>query len=139
MKVTLVSFISGLIFGSGLVIGEMTRPIRVLGFLNIFGDWDPTLFFVMGGAVFVHMICYPLITKRSEPILKSNWSIPSKSKITTQLILGSFIFGVGWGLAGYCPGPGITSLASFSVRPIIFVSCMFFGMFIFRLTSSKSK
>jgi len=136
-KMTILSFISGLIFGVGLIIGGMTRPDRVLGFLNFFGEWDPTLIFVMGGAVAVHMILFPLITSRSQPIFPDSWDIPQKEKITKSLIIGSFIFGIGWGLGGYCPGPGITALASFHMKPLIFVISMVVGMAFYKATQKN--
>jgi uncharacterized membrane protein YedE/YeeE len=138
MKISTVSYLSGLIFGTGLVVGEMTRPDRVLGFLNIFGNWDPTLLFVMGGAVLTHMCLYPLIIRRSKPLLTNDWSIPDKKKITTSLIVGSFLFGIGWGLGGYCPGPGITAATTFHLKPVVFVISMLVGMFVFKLTSKPT-
>ena len=135
MKFSAVSFIAGIIFGCGLLVGEMTRPDRVIGFLNIFGEWDPTLIFVMGGAVTVHMhmLMLQFILKRNKPVLGKKFDIPDKKEITPSLIIGSTLFGIGWGLGGYCPVPGITAIASANIRPIVFVICMVIGMWGYRL------
>ena len=134
MKIAAISFFSGLIFSAGLILSGMTLPERVIGFLDVFGDWDPTLAFVLIGAVAFHMATYPLITKRKTPILSNEWSIPKKSKITTNLVLGSLLFGMGWGLGGYCPGPGFTAAASLSIRPLLFVGGLLGGMKLYHLT-----
>ena len=133
MKFSAVAFIAGIIFGCGLLVGEMTRPDRVIGFLNIFGKWDPTLIFVMGGAVAVHMVLLQFILRRNRPVLNKEFDIPDKTEITPSLIIGSTLFGIGWGLGGYCPGPGITAMASANIRPIVFVICMVIGMWGYRL------
>src|SRR5690606_37556201 len=104
-----------------LGISGMTQPGRVVGFLDVFGDWDPTLAFVMAGAVAVHFITYRLIRKRKSPLWAPKWHLPTDRKLDSKLVLGAVLFGVGWGLAGYCPGPALTSLASFTLRPYVFV------------------
>lgn len=126
-----VSFVVGFIFAIGLAISGMTQPQKVIGFLNPF-DWDPSLLFVMVGAIAVHAVTYPLVKKRSSPLLDTKWHVPSRQDITTRLILGSALFGLGWGLGGYCPGPGITSLVSGDVRPFLFVGSLIIGMLLFK-------
>lgn len=135
MKFTVgfASLIVGLIFGIGLAISGMTQPGKVIGFLDLFGNWDPSLIFVMGGSVVVHFITYRFIRNRNSPLLSPDWHVPTKTEITPALIIGSLLFGVGWGLGGFCPGPGITSLASLGHRPLIFVTSLFVGMFLFKL------
>lgn len=139
MKNSIASFVVGFIFAIGLGISGMTQPQKVVGFLNLFGGWDPSLIFVMGGAVAVHFITYKLIRKRSSPLLATNWQVPTKAEITPTLILGAVLFGVGWGLGGFCPGPAMTSLMSFESRPVIFVVSMLVGMLLFKAVDKKLK
>lgn len=139
MKNAVVSFIVGFIFAIGLVISGMTQPQKVVGFLNLFNGWDPTLIFVMGGAVTVHFITYRLIRKRKTPILAPSFQVPTKTEITPALVLGATIFGFGWGLAGFCPGPAVTAIASFESRPLIFVISMLIGMLLFKQVDKKLK
>lgn len=131
----LSAWLVGFIFSFGLGISGMTDPQKVIGFLDVFGSWDPALIFVMAGAIGVHIFTYRLIRKRQSPLLSPNWHVPQKSKITFSLVVGSMIFGIGWGLAGYCPGPAIVSIASFQISPVIFVIGMMFGMFAFKWSS----
>ena len=138
MKNNLAAFTVALIFALGLGISGMTRPEKVIGFLNVFGKWDLSLAFVMVGAIAVHAVAYRLIRRRNSPLLSSQFYIPTSKELTPSLILGAFIFGVGWALAGYCPGPAITSLSSLELRPIIFVLSMISGMAIFRLYQASS-
>jgi uncharacterized membrane protein YedE/YeeE len=137
MKLILNSFVVGFLFSLGLGISGMTQPQKILGFLDIFGNWDASLMFVMGGAVGLHLITYKLIRKRVHPIFDDKWHIPTNKKITPQLIIGSLLFGVGWGLAGYCPGPAIVSLVTGHFEVILFVSSMLFGMLIFKLVEKN--
>lgn len=139
MKNALVAFVVGFIFSIGLVISGMTQPQKVIGFLNVFNGWDPTLIFVMGGAVAVHFITYRLIRKRKTPLLAPSFQVPTKTELTPALLIGSTIFGFGWGLAGFCPGPGVASLASFELRPVIFVISMLVGMLLFKQLDKKLK
>jgi uncharacterized membrane protein YedE/YeeE len=139
MKSAIVAFVVGLFFAIGLGVSGMTQPQKVLGFLDVFGSWDPSLLFVMVGAILVHFITYRLIRKRKTPILTESWHVPTKSEITPALIIGSVLFGVGWGLGGYCPGPVVTSLASFERRPLIFTVSMIIGMFLFKLVDKIFK
>jgi len=139
MKVQASTFIVGFIFALGLGISGMTQPEKVVGFLDLFGEWDPSLLFVMIGAILVHFISYRWIRSRVSPLFVGNWHVPTKKEITPSLLIGAFLFGVGWGIGGYCPGPALTSLASFELRPFVFVASMILGMFLFKLFDQKAK
>ena len=139
MKKNIISFIVGFIFSIGLGVSGMTRPDKILGFLDLFGSFDPSLLFVMVGAIFVHYITYKLIRKKDSPLLHTEWLVPTKKEITPALVIGAFIFGIGWALGGYCPGPALTGLASFQTRPLIFVASMIIGMLIFKWINSYLK
>ena len=121
------AFIIGIIFSIGLGVGGMTLPEKVIGFLDFFGDWDPSLMFVMGGAVTVYFVAFRFV-RGYAPVLSSEFLLPTKSQIDRKLLIGSGMFGIGWGLAGYCPGPGITSLGAGSVDAAVFVVAMVVGM-----------
>jgi hypothetical protein len=135
----LAVFFVGLIFALGLGISGMTRPEKVIGFLDIFGQWDPSLMFVMGSSIFIHLISYRLILKRQNPLLSLTWNLPQNKDITLSLFLGSALFGVGWGIAGYCPGPAMTSLATLHLQPLVFVVSMIAGMLIFKWVDKFAK
>lgn len=137
MKNGLAALVVGFVFALGLGISGMTQPEKVVGFLDIFGSWDPSLIFVMMGAIAVHFVTYKLIRKKTSPLLSTQWHVPTKKEITPALITGSILFGIGWGLAGFCPGPAVTSLASFEPQPILFVVSMLIGMFVFRAVDKK--
>jgi uncharacterized protein len=128
----LVSFIVGFIFAIGLGISGMTQPAKVVGFLDLFGHWDPSLMFVMMGAIAVHALSYRLIRRRRTPLLATEWQVPSSREISGSLLVGAFIFGIGWGLGGYCPGPAVTALASLTAKPFYFVVSMIAGMLLHR-------
>lgn len=114
----------------------MTQPQRVLGFLDLFRAWDPTLIFVMAGAIGVHFWAYRWVRGRSSPLLAPRFEVPTMNGITPRLVLGSAIFGIGWGLGGYCPGPAVTALASGEPRPVAFVVFMLVGISIHSLSGS---
>lgn len=135
---TLAALISGLLFGAGLTIGGMTDPARVRGFLDLFGDWDPTLAFVMGGALVVMAIAWRVVPGMARPIFDEQFHIPTKSELTSPLIGGAVLFGVGWGIAGLCPGPGFAALAIEPAGAAIFVVAMLGGMVIHRLTKENA-
>ena len=135
----LVAFISGLIFSIGLGVSSMTQPQKVIGFLDIFGNWDLSLAFVMLGAILVHSLFYILSKKRTSPVLDHTFQIPSRKDLPPRLFLGSSIFGVGWGIAGYCPGPALVSLFSGQLNSFIFVSFMLLGMIFYKLTKHLHK
>jgi len=130
----LVSLFCGIIFGIGLVISQMINPAKVLGFLNLFGEWDPSLAFVMIGSLIVSSPLFHLFKNKEKPIFSSSFSISNKKEIDKKLIIGSILFGAGWGLAGLCPGPAISSIALLNMSSIIFVIAMFFGFYIAKLT-----
>lgn len=138
VKQNLVSFGVGLLFAIGLVISGMTQPQKIISFLNP-EQWDPALLFVMLGAVGIHFISYPLIKRRSSPLLDSKWHVPTRKDVTTRLILGSALFGIGWGIAGFCPGPALTSIVSGDIRSFYFVGSMILGMWAFQKTEPYLK
>lgn len=124
----IVALISGVLFGIGLAISGMTQPHKVVGFLDIFGSWDPSLVFVVVGAICVHSLAYIFIKKETKTLLGEKISLPTSKKIDKKLVVGSALFGIGWGLAGYCPGPALTSLATFSPAILVFLFFMALGM-----------
>lgn len=119
---------SGLVFGLGLAVSGMMNPAKVIGFLDVAGDWDPTLAFVMGGALLVAVPAYRLIPKRERPVLEEEFSLPEKKAVDAPLVGGSVLFGVGWGLVGFCPGPAIAALGTGLVPVFAFVAAMLAGM-----------
>lgn len=133
-----ISLIVGFIFAIGLAISGMTQPEKILRFLNPW-EWDPSLLFVMIGAVGVHIITYPMVRKRTSPLLDSKWHVPQRKDISPRLLIGSAVFGIGWGLGGFCPGPGVTSLASGDLRAVLFVGAMLVGMILFKKTEPYLK
>ncbi len=133
MRPSIVSLLSGTLFGAGLALGGMTDPARVRGFLDLFGDWDPTLAFVMGGAVIVMAIAWRLVPRMSEPLLDGQFHLPTRSDLTPRLIGGAALFGIGWGIAGLCPGPGIAALVIEPAAAAIFVIAMLGGMALVRI------
>lgn len=126
-------FIIGLVFGWGLLISGMTDPAKVIGFLNLAGAWDPSLAFVMGGAILVGLFGFAAAKKRTHTLLGSAMQLPSPRHIDRPLVLGSLAFGAGWGLAGFCPGPGIVSMGAGESKAALFVLAMIAGMLIFKL------
>lgn len=117
---------SGLLFGTGLLISGMTRPEKVIGFLNLFGTWDASLMFVMLGAIAVHAVAYRMVRGRSAPLYGPKFALPTRRDIDMKLLLGAAVFGVGWGLAGYCPGPGLVAAVS-SGGALVFVGALLAG------------
>ncbi len=130
---TLSSFIVGLIFGIGLIFAGMTDPSKVIGFLDIAGNWDPSLAMVMGGAILVGFIAFRFASKRTTNFIGGAMHLPTKNDIDRRLIIGSLLFGAGWGMAGFCPGPAITSLGTGNPKAVIFVIAMVAGMALFEL------
>ena len=128
----------GIIFGAGLAISGMTDTQKVIGFLDIFGNWVPDLAFVMGSAVLVTLVGFRLVFKKQAPLFDAQFHLPSTTIIDAKLILGALIFGIGWGLYGYCPGPAIASLAYFDGRSLIFIASMLTGMFIYHLLENSN-
>ena len=122
------ALISGVLFGLGLTLSGMSDPAKVLGFLDITGDWIPDLIFVMGGAVVVTFVLTPWVMRREAPLLASAFTVPLKQALDRRLIGGAMLFGIGWGLSGYCPGPALVSLLYGYESTLIFCAAMFAGM-----------
>jgi len=134
VKRAIIAFLAGLLFGVGLIVAQMTNPAKVIGFLDITGAWDPSLAFVMVGAIAVYGVAYWLSRARSaRPLLVQEFKLPLKRQIDRPLVLGALIFGAGWGLSGFCPGPAITSVGFGEPRVWVFVAAMLAGMMAFRL------
>lgn len=133
----MAALFAGLLFGLGLTLSEMVNPARILGFLDFAGDWDPTLAFVLGGAVLASAIGYRLVGRVTRPAFASSFAIPKNRDIDSRLIGGSALFGIGWGLAGFCPGPAIASLSLGYGKSVLFVAAMLIGMGMFRLLSAR--
>ena len=126
----LVALFCGTIFGIGLVISQMINPAKILGFLNVFGEWDPSLAFVMIGALVVSSPLFHLFKNKEKPVFFTSFSISENKEIDKRLIIGSILFGAGWGLAGLCPGPAISSIALLNISSVTFVFSMFIGFYI---------
>lgn len=124
-------FVVGLLFGWGLLISGMTDPGKVLGFLDLAGAWDPSLAFVMGGGILVGLFGFTLAKKRATTLLGSAMHLPTSRDIDRRLVLGSLVFGAGWGLAGFCPGPGIVAMGAGESKAALFVVAMIGGMLLF--------
>jgi uncharacterized membrane protein YedE/YeeE len=124
----LLTLISGLLFGFGLLLSGMADPAKVQNFLDLFGTWDPSLAFVMGGAIAVTMPGFWLVIRRNKPFFNDAFHLPSRTDLDARLITGAAIFGVGWGLGGFCPGPAITALPLAAEGTLIFVATMLTGM-----------
>lgn len=133
MALILSAFLSGLIFGFGLIISQMVNPAKVLAFLDIFGHWDPSLAVVMGAAVTASALGYRIAKRRGVPVFAPRLQIPTRRDLEPRLITGAAIFGIGWGLAGLCPGPALTALPLGIWQVFVFVAAMLAGMALFRL------
>lgn len=134
-----VSFLSGLLFAIGLGIGGMLHPPKVIGFLDFFGDWDPSLLFVMGGGMLASFALLRLARRREQPVCDARFHLPTAKQIDAPLVVGSALFGIGWGLAGYCPGPGIVSAATLSSDALWFFAAMAAGAFAFRVYKASKE
>ena len=133
MSKLILSLLSGLVFGLGLIVSGMSNPAKVLGFLDLAGAWDPSLALVMGGAIAVAMPAFWLAGRRRQSILGEPLQLPAARRIDRRLLLGSLAFGAGWGIAGFCPGPALVSLLAWQPKAWIFVGAMLAGMAIFEL------
>ena len=133
----LSEYLIGVLFGLGLIISGMTNPAKILAFLDLAGAWDPSLIFVMGGAVLVGLIAFYLAKNRTQSFLGGAMQIPTRRDIDRPLIIGSAMFGVGWGLAGFCPGPALVSLGSGELKALVFVVAMLGGMLLFDFLGQK--
>ena len=133
----LSEFVVGVIFGLGLLLSGMTDPGKVLGFLDLYGQWDPSLAFVMGGAILVGFFAFALAKRRTHNFLGSALNLPKSNSIDKRLVIGSLLFGAGWGLAGFCPGPALVSMAAGQEKALIFVAAMLLGMIGFEFVQRK--
>jgi uncharacterized membrane protein YedE/YeeE len=127
MKSATSAFGAGALFGAGLAISGMTKPSKIIGFLDPFGAWDPSLAFVMIGAIAVHFVAHRLIARRASPLFDAMFHWPTRKEIDARLVIGAAIFGVGWALAGFCPGPGLVAAASGMAPALVFVVGMTLG------------
>lgn len=133
LREPLVAFVVGLVFGVGLVVARMTDPAKVLAFLDVTGAWDPSLALVMGGAIAVGLVGFAVAARRERTLLGGAMHLPPKAAIDARLLLGSAVFGVGWGLGGLCPGPAIVSLTTGDERVLVFVLAMVSGVSLYEL------
>lgn len=133
----LVTFLIGVLFALGLGLSGMTQPQKILGFLNLTGSWDPSLLLVMGGAVVTYFFSFQLIRRRQAPLLLEKFSLPTKREIDGNLVLGAMLFGAGWGIAGFCPGPALSMLVTGNQSVLVFVLAMTVGMFIFDTLATR--
>ncbi|RLA24739.1 MAG: YeeE/YedE family protein [Gammaproteobacteria bacterium] len=137
MKTNLVALLAGIIFGLGLALSQMIDPNKVLNFLDVTGNWDPSLAFVMMGALAVSMFSFRFILKRPAPVLESGFHVSKQVSINRPLLIGAALFGIGWGMSGYCPGPAVASLGLLSVEGIVMVVAIYAGFFSHRWFARK--
>lgn len=133
MKYSLASLLSGLVFGLGLIVSGMANPAKVLGFLDIAGAWDPSLALVMAGAILVGLFAFTIARKRALSFLGFTMKLPTSTRVDKRLVLGGLTFGVGWGIAGFCPGPGLVALGAGEAKAAVFVAAMVAGMALFEV------
>lgn len=134
-----VGLITGIIFSIGLSISGMVNPKKVIGYLDFFGEWDPSLVFVMAGGVMVNLVLFNLILRRKNPLFSEGFSLPTARDIDKRLIWGSALFGIGWGMGGVCPGPGLSNLFTLNPKAIIFCVFLVLGMYLFKIVDEKTK
>lgn len=133
------SLLAGLVFGLGLIVSGMANPAKVLGFLDLAGSWDPSLAFVMAGAIAVGAVAFTVANRRARSFLGAEMRLPSGRHIDRRLVLGSALFGMGWGIAGFCPGPALVSLGMGEVKALVFVAAMLLGMGVFELFEHRKR
>ena len=139
MLIHIIALLAGLIFGLGLIMSGMVNPDKVQDFLDMSGSWDPSLLFVMGGAIAVGLLAFTLAKRRNETFLGAPINMPTSRVIDKRLVLGSLAFGIGWGLAGICPGPGLVLVGSGNAQGMVFVAAMLVGMGIFELLERRKQ
>lgn len=132
------SLLAGLVFGLGLILSGMANPAKVLGFLDLAGAWDPSLALVMAGAIAVGVVAFALAKRRQRSLLGLEMRLPTSSDIDGRLVIGSLLFGVGWGIAGFCPGPALVALGMGEVKAAVFVAAMLAGMGLFELLQRRA-
>lgn len=136
MKNSVIALIAGLLFGAGLALGGMTNPAKVLSFLDVTGQWDPSLAFVMGSALLITFPVFWWVRRASGPLFAEKFQLPTRSDIDRPLLIGAALFGIGWGIAGLCPGPAVANLLSGSPQVLLFVAMMVAGMWLRDRTAS---
>jgi uncharacterized protein len=136
MRIPIASLVTGTLFGAGLALSDMINPARVLAFLDLTGDWDPSLAFVMGGAIIPMVIAYAISRRMRTPLFDKSFFIPENRVLESRLLIGAALFGIGWGLVGFCPGPAISGLVMGAWQPWLFVSAMLGGMWLHRVVTS---
>lgn len=139
MRRMIVALLSGALFGVGLAISGMANPAKVIGFLDIAGDWDPTLAFVMGGAVLVTLVAFRFVLSRKRPVLDGGFSVPDRTDVDGRLLGGASLFGVGWGLSGFCPGPAVVALTTGLPAVFAFFGAMLAGMGLYTLLVERPR
>ena len=139
MKTVFTSLLAGLVFGLGLIVSGMADPAKVLGFLDLAGSWDPSLAFVMAGAIAVAALAFALAKTRTMSFLGRDIMLPGSSDIDRRLVIGSLLFGIGWGVAGFCPGPGLVALGMGEIKALVFVGAMLAGMGLFELLERRKQ
>lgn len=139
MRYILASFVAGLVFGLGLLVSGMANPAKVIGFLDLAGNWDPSLALVMVGAILVGLVAFTVARKRTTSFLGRPLLLPEATAISRELVVGGLLFGAGWGLAGFCPGPALVALGAGESKALIFVAAMVAGMALFQLVQSRSR
>ena len=137
--IAFASLLAGLVFGLGLIVSGMANPAKVLGFLDLAGHWDPSLAFVMAGAIAVGAVAFAVANRRAVSFLGAEMRLPSARHIDRRLVLGSVLFGIGWGVAGFCPGPALVSLGMGEVKALVFVAAMLVGMGAFELFERRKR
>ena len=137
MATVLTSLLAGLVFGLGLIVSGMADPAKVLGFLDLAGAWDPSLAFVMAGAIAIAALAFLLAKRRTVSFVGAAMKLPASREIDRRLVLGSVLFGIGWGVAGFCPGPGLVALGMGELKALAFVAAMLFGMGLFELIERR--
>lgn len=137
--IAFASLLAGLVFGLGLIVSGMANPAKVLGFLDLTGHWDPSLAFVMAGAISVGAVAFTVAQRRTVSFLGAEMRLPSARHIDGRLVLGSVLFGIGWGVAGFCPGPALVALGMGEVKALVFVAAMLVGMGAFELFERRQR
>jgi uncharacterized protein len=139
VRIPIASLVTGTIFGAGLALSDMINPARVLAFLDLAGQWDPSLAFVMGGAIVPMVIAYAVSRRMRTPLFDKSFFIPENRLMDSRLLIGAALFGIGWGMVGFCPGPAIAGLVMGAWQPWLFVAAMLGGMWIHRVATSPKK
>lgn len=137
-RISVSAFLAGLLFGLGLLVSGMANPAKVLGFLDLAGHWDPSLALVMAGAILVGLVAFRLAGQRQRSLLAEPMRLPTSRDIDRRLVLGGIGFGVGWGLAGFCPGPALVALGAGEMKAVVFVAAMLAGMALFEVLDQRT-